>query len=879
MGASSPGGRRLPSRPPGVLRRVVVTALGCLALGLACPAEGSGVEAVGGLLERLLPRHAQQFVLEPLPADPAGDVFEIESRGDRIVLRGNNGVSLASALNWYLKYYCQAHYSLTGGSQLRLPEPLPPVAPKLRRVSSARYRYFLNYCCFGYSLPWYDWSQWERLIDWMALNGVNLPLAVTGQEAVWQAVGRRMGWSEEGMQAFLAGPPYLPFGWMGCLDGHGGPLPASWIARHAALSQQILERQRAFGMTPVLQGFTGHVPATITNQFPNAKLQTITWIEWKTYVLDPLDPLFPRLAATFLEEQTRLFGTDHFYAADTFIEMIPPRGDTDYLAAIGRAIYDGLRHTDPQAVWVLQGWPFFHARHFWSQPRIEAVLGPVPDDRILLLDLYCENTPVWSQTQAFCGKPWLWCAIQNFGGRVWLGGALDRLNQDYWAARRDPKAGRISGLGFVNEALDNNPVVFDLLFELAWRNEPVPLEDWLADFSSRAYGQVNAEARRAWQVLHQTAFLAAHDNAAAYTRAPSLALPPAAPYPNHRLAEGGRHLLAAAADLGDVDAFRFDLVNVTRQVFGNHSADLHRQVLRAYRDQDRAALHQAADRMLTLIRDLDALLATRPEFLLGPWLEDARRWGDTAVERDRLEWNARRVLTLWGDGTALRDYAARQWAGLLTDFYLKRWELFFRHLDQALADDQPFDEPGFAAAMFDFEQRWSESHDRYPVEPRGDSLVEARRLWARYGGVFEPDALSLTTGKPVTASSALPGHAPALANDGRIGGSEAFWATDVVKHPGEAWWQVDLETTTAVGRVVVVGFFGDDRHYGFTVEVSTDGQQWDRVADRREQRAPATAAGYPCVFAPRPVRYLRVTQTHNSANTGRHLVEVMAYRE
>ena len=132
-------------------------------------------------------------------------------------------------------------------------------------------------------------------------------------------------------------------------------------------------------MTPVLQGFTGHVPATITNQFPTAKLQPITWLEWNTFVLDPLDPLFPRIAATFLEEQNRLFGTDHFYAADTFIEMTPPSGDTNYLAAIGSAIFDGMRQTDPEAVWVLQGWPFFHGRQFWTQPRIEAVLGPVPD--------------------------------------------------------------------------------------------------------------------------------------------------------------------------------------------------------------------------------------------------------------------------------------------------------------------------------------------------------------------------------------------------------------------------------------------------------------------------------------------------------------------
>ena len=697
------------------------------------PTTGNPVEAARGLLRRLLPAHADRFVLEAIPPDAGRDVFEIESRGGRIVLRGNNGVSIASALNWYLKYSCGCHHSFTGGSQLRLPDPLPEVAPKVRQTSSARHRYFLNYCCFGYSLPWFDWAQWERLIDWMALNGINLPLSVTGQEAVWQAVGRRLGWVETEVRGFLAGPPYLPFGWMGCLDGHGGPLTQSWIDAHAELQRKILRRQRELGMRPLLQGFTGHVPAAVTNHAPTARLQAISWVEWKTQVLDPLDPLFARIAATFIEEQTRLFGTDHFYAADTFIEMTPPSGDTSYLADIGRAIYRGLSETDPQAVWVLQGWPFFFAREFWTQPRIEAVLAPIPDERILLLDLFCERTPVWSRTRAFCGKPWVWCNIQNFGNRVWLGGALDIINRDYHAARRDPGAGRLSGLGFVNEGLDFNPVVYDLLFELAWRSGPVALDVWLRDFARRSYGKASPDAEQAWQALHETAFQAAHDNPATCTLAPSLAAPPVTPYRNDRLADAWSHLLAAADAVSDADPFRFDLVNVTRQVLGNYSAALHRATIEAFQRKDREALRETSVRMLTLLRELDDLLATRREFLLGGWLEDARRWGTTDAERDRLEWNARRVLTLWGDGTALRDYASRQWSGMMNGFYLQRWELFYGHLDGALAAGRPFDPKAFAEAMLAFERQWSDLHDRLPREPHGESLALSRQLWAKYG--------------------------------------------------------------------------------------------------------------------------------------------------
>ncbi len=87
----------------------------------------------------------------------------------------------------------------------------------------------------------------------------------------------------------------------------------------------------------------------------------------------------------------------------------------------------------------------------------------------------------------------------------------------------------------------------------------------------------------------------------------------------------------------------------------------------------------------------------------------------------------------------------------------------------------------------------------------------------------KPNAVSLSTGKPATCSHALPNFDAPLANDGRSDDTDSYWATDVEKHPSDAWWQVDLEKPTTIGRVVVVGYFGDQRHYGFTVETSLDG--------------------------------------------------------
>ena len=633
-------------------------------------------------------------------------------------------------------------------------------------------------------------------------------------------------------------------------------------------------------MTPVLQGFTGHVPAAIARRPPDANLHRINWIEWQTCLLDPLDPLFAKVAGLFMEEQTKRFGTDHLYAADTFIEMTPPSGEEKYLGELSRAIYDGMAKTDPDAVWVLQGWTFYNQRRFWSQPRIAAFLGAIPDERMVVLDLFCETDPMWNRTAAFCGKPWLWCNVQNFGCNVHLTGALNTINEDLPAVRRDPEAGRLAGLGFVNEGLDYNPVVHDLMFEMAWRTEPVDLDQWIGQYALHRYGRLNDDARQAWRILLATVYSGTHRFRSKIVEAPHVGGGGGSPgYDPIQLAEAWGLLVASADELGGCDTFRFDLVNVARQVLSIHAARLHGDLTSAYRAKDARAFDRASAGFGQLIRDMDDLLATRREFLLGRWLEDAKRWGTTPAERNRFEWNARRVLTLWGEGPHIDDYAWKEWSGLLNGYYLKRWERFAQALAESLRNDQPFDGNPFNRALRQWMVDWSDQRTSYPTEPRGDSVAVARKLWKKYAKAVTPlpAAISLTTGKPVACSFSLGPYPPHLANDGRKADTDRYWATDVTRDK-DAWWQVDLEEPVEVSRVVVVGYYGDERFYDFAVETSLDGQEWKMAADRRNNKEPSTADGYTCSFEPRSVRYIRVTMTANSANTGRHLIEVMAFR-
>ena len=433
-----------------------------------------------------------------------------------------------------------------------------------------------------------------------------------------------------------------------------------------------------------------------------------------------------------MEEQAKRFGTDHLYAADTFIEMQPPSDEPKYLADLAGAVYKGMIQSDPKAIWVLQGWLFVNNPGFWKPPQARALFGAVPNERMIVLDLMCEQTPTWSRTEAFYGKPWLWCNIQNFGCTVQLSGALQKIGLELPAIRRQAESGKLAGLGFVNEGLDYNPVVYDLMFETAWRDQPVDPEQWLDDYALNRYGRQHDQARRAWRILGTTVYNGPHRTRSVIDQVPHMKQAPQAPYENTRLADAWQALLAAADDLGEVDAFRFDLVNVARQVLSNHAAGLHRALVEASQEKNAGAFKEASKRFLQLIDDMDELLATREEFLLGRWLEDARRWGTTEAEQARFEWNARRVLTLWGEGPAIDDYARKEWSGMLGGYYRQRWRLYLDEVEQSIANGQPFNEDTFHKRLRQWMTDWSNQKESYPSRPRGDSIQAAKQLWIKH---------------------------------------------------------------------------------------------------------------------------------------------------
>ena len=412
---------------------------------------------------------------------------------------------------------------------------------------------------------------------------------------------------------------------------------------------------------------------------------------------------------------------------------------------MGRAVYQSMHAADTSAVWVLQGWFLYYQAKFWREPQARALIGAVPDDRMIVLDLWGDRHPVWPDREAFYGKPWIWNVLYNFGGKVNFNGDLPRIASNLGTALASPARGRLSGLGMMMEGLGYNPIVPDFVMDMAWRREVPALESWAREWVDRRYGGPNDHARNAWQLLMRTAYRSAPQTGTFLAERPGFYVAgtayrtePVAPYDVKVLAAALDTLLAASSELGQYDAYRYDVVNLTRQVLGQLGLPLVNQVEAAFSRKDRPALVAAEGRVIGLLNDLDQLVGTREEFLLGRWLEDAKRWGKTGAERDLYEWNARNIITLWGtkctegQNDDLNLYAYKEWQGMFSSYYLPRWKEFFLRLNRSLDAGTPFDRAPFAADMCRWEQEWSHSHDTFPTSPGGDPVATAARLYSTY---------------------------------------------------------------------------------------------------------------------------------------------------
>ena len=753
------------------MRKVLVGLLCTVALGaFANPADD--------LLNRIDKGAAAKFKTVLVKSDK--DFFEIDQARTRkgnstsaasksatgknnpIIIRGNSWVNIAVGINWYLKHHAGIHISWNN-MNVKLPAVLPVVKQKERHETDLKLRYNFNYCTFSYTMAFWNWNRWQKEIDWMALHGINMPLAAVGTESVWRNMLLKLGYSEEEVGKFIAGPAFLAWWEMNNLEGWGGPLPLNWYKQQEALQKKILARMKEMGMKPVLLGYCGMVPHDAKQKLG---LNVTDAGRWNSYQrpanLSPTDSRFAEIADLYYKELTRLYGKSDYYSMDPFHESGNDAA-VDYGKA-GEALMSAMKRANPHAIWVVQGWN--------ENPRPQMIANLKVGD-LLVLDLFSESRQNFkdfctgentsgtgkkdfstSKKEGIYGKhQWLFCLLENFGGNVGLHGRMDQLLNNFYLAtgKKDtPKQensslltlhSSLKGWGFTMEGSENNPVMFELMSELPWRAEKITKEDWIREYCYARYGVHDATIEKAWILLAQSIYNCPKGNIqqgtheSIFCARPSLNSYQVSTWSlmsNYYDPEDTRQaailLTSVAEKYRGNNNFEYDLVDICRQALADQGRKQYLKAMADYKSFSRQEFKKDSNRFLKMILLQDKLLGTRPEFRLGRWIEEARSLGKTAEEKDLYEWNARVQITTWGnricaDNGGLHDYGHKEWQGLLKDFYYLRWSTFMKSLASQLSlQNTP------RIDWYGLEEPWTLQKSPYSSKAEGSPIDVAKEV-------------------------------------------------------------------------------------------------------------------------------------------------------
>lgn len=691
---------------------------------------------IKGLLERIDKGASDKFIIEQIKS-PA-DFFELDQKGDKVVIRGNNYVSIATGLNWYLKYYAGIHLSWNN-MQATLPEILPAVTRKERHETNLKYRYDFNYCTHSYTMAFWDWERWEQEIDWMALHGINLPLAMTGTDGVWYNVLKKLGYNKDEINEFIAGPGFQAWWLMNNLEGWGGPNPDSWYKQQIALQQRIVKRMREYGIEPVFPGYSGMVPHNAKEKLGLNVSDPGLWCGYhRPAFLQPTDPRFQEIAALYYKELNKLYGKANFYSMDPFHEGGSVAGvDLD---AAGKAIMQAMKKNNPKAVWVAQAWQ--------ANPRMQ-MIGNLNAGDMIVLDLFSESRPQWGDPEStwyrkegFGQHDWIYCMLLNYGGNIGLHGKMQHVIDEFYKAKESSFGKTLKGVGMTMEGSENNPVMFELLTELPWRPASFDKDEWIRNYTTARYGKANLTVQNAWVLLSNSIYNCPASNVQQGTHESVFcARPSKHPYMVSSWSEmedyyNPEDVIKAAAMMVSVadqfagnNNFEYDLVDIVRQAIAEKGRLVEKVVEAAFASGDKTLYNAAANRFLQLILLQDQLLGTRSEFMVGNWIKRARDLGNTSEEKDLYEWNARVQITTWGNREAadkggLRDYAHKEWNGILKDFYYMRWKTWFDYQNQILEGKTPTDIDFYA-----LEEPWTKLTNPYPSQAQGDCISTVKRIY------------------------------------------------------------------------------------------------------------------------------------------------------
>lgn len=680
--------------------------------------------------------YADKIVPIPMASKSGFDEYELYDEADKIVIKATSGSAAGVAFNKYLQDCCRYYVGMlnTNGTLPKIP---PKVGKKVSNRSLYHYRYFLNYCTFGYTYTFYRWTDWEKVLDRMILSGYNLVLNPLGQECIWRELLLEFGYTESEIEKFLVAPTHMPWLLMMNMEDFKGWYPSWWWQDRVALANKISDRLASFGIGTMLPGYSGMVPSDFAKHFSKVKLKRQgDWcgFERPQYLLYD-DTMYAVIAKKFYELQGKMIGHGrvHYYSSDPFHEGGITEGID--LGEFAKKNFSILQEADEKAVWVFQGWG--------ENPRRE-MLRAIPIERTLITNLLSDSNT--NAEDNFLDRPWLYCTVNNFGGQHLLRGGLKKTLEKPYACVHDSKYTMV-GIGLMPEAVENGEVFFDIIADSAVAQEQPQIESFIKRYTYLHYGAKNDKLEKAWHILSENIYVKDSIGSSfesAYIACPSLLVDRVAncgekasnAYPT-ALLEVAEIYTAEYEKYKKSEAFRFDYVDLVRQLSANYAWNLVYRLQESYRGKDVRTFRKTADLFLKLMDLQGCLLSSEKKFLYANFQKKAYNYGRTKEEKIYFDYLYKTLITVWGDERTencpdanhrlegiLDNYAAREYGDLIKKYYKPRWEKFISMLEISLLTGKEYKEYNF----FQHNLLFGYDRGRYALNAKYDTIKTAKEI-------------------------------------------------------------------------------------------------------------------------------------------------------
>lgn len=708
------------------------------------------VTALEGLVTRILGNEYVDWFTFSITDNAAAngkDYYRISDGADgKILIEGNEGVSIAAGLNYYLKYFCNVHISQQT-KQVNMPESIPAVGSPILTVSPYEIRYAYNYCTLSYTMAFYGYDDWQRELDYLALSGVNLILDTTATEALWVAYLQQYGYTVDQAKDFVCGYAYKAWWLMGNLSNYGGTVSDQWIYDTLEMARVNQRYMTVLGMQPCLQGFMGALPTDFgrvaaeslaAKGFSPIFDYLVPQGDWAGYeqpiLMKTTYDGYETMAADFYATQTALYGpvTD-YYAGDLAHEGGVLPADLSK-AEMSATILEYMMGADQNAVWILQAWQGN------PQPAILSGFGANRADHVIVLDLNATcssnygNTTYWGGRE-FGGTGWVYCMLDNYGGRPGVHGELVGMMNSILSA--NSTSSHMKGIGLTSEGTQMNPVCQELLWEMAWRSSSFDMNDWLHAYATRRYGAESDSADAAWDLLLQTAY-GYTGNHSFNTNSLVNMLPSFSPtaisgtypltYDPELFEQAAALLMEDFETLKGSECYIYDLVDVFKQLLSNTMVTYFDTLCAAYNADQYAIFRTYKDKFLAAIELMDEVCSYEKDSTIARWVGRVDNWVNDARTGDYDDYtvelmkiNAKALITTWGT-KALHTYAYRQYSGQLMDYNYAMWQSFLTQLDTNMVNGGT----ATPAASVYYMQAWDSivDHKEYSDEiPAADGLT------------------------------------------------------------------------------------------------------------------------------------------------------------